>query len=133
MKKGAALLIVIMLIGIFLSVAVTLTKSGIINVMITSNIASSMIAEEASQTGLEVGLLYYKLHGVEAWPRGRYVLDQGGDTCQDYSLPGCPAVTNTTPYADIRIEVTGGNAVKITSTGHYSAIVRQHTLTEEIQ
>ena len=127
MKKSEALLIVVMLIAIFLSVAVTLTKSGIINVMITTNIASAMVAEEASQAGLEVGLLDYKINGAPGSTK---------PLCADLDNPSSPSCSSKSAkdhYADVSISKDDNNFITITSIGHFGAVVKKHSLTQVIE
>jgi Tfp pilus assembly protein PilX len=66
MKKAAALLIVLLIITALGTVALTVARSVISGVGFTSALSDAMVAEQASQAGLEYGLLLYK-NGTTSW------------------------------------------------------------------
>lgn len=124
MKKSAALLFVVLFIAIFGAVVVTSTRAGLLNGIFTNNTIDAMIAEEASQSGLEVGLLYYK-NGATS-KDFCFNLETANESCTKDAK---------TRYAEVTIapDDTNPSLVSITSTGHYGYVVKQHTLTQTVE
>jgi len=128
MKKAAALLIVVLFIAIFGAVMVTATRAGLLNGIFTNNTIDAMIAEEASQAGLEAGLLYFKNNSAQAV-----------DLCVNLELsevkenqPTCQ-FSALTRYAKVSVALVPNNPslISITSIGHYGYVVKKHTLTQK--
>lgn len=132
MKKGAALLIVILFIAIFGAVGVTITRTGLLNGIFTNNTIDVIIAEEASQAGLEAGLLYYKDYSSAT-----------ADLCVDLDEADLTKITKvescannmerTKRYAAVSIKPKPGETslVSITSVGHYGNVIKSHSITQE--
>jgi|GEM_PF-3561047 len=128
MKKGAALLIVVLFIAIFGAVMVTATRAGLLNGIFTNNTISAMIAEEASQAGLEIGLLHFKNNGIPA--AATILCLDLENTIAPVSAGPCGALSATKRYAQVTLEPTN-NLLKITSVGRYGHVVKKHTLTQQ--
>lgn len=123
-KKGAALLIVILLIAILLNVAIIVSRSGVFNSVFNSNIINAMVAEQASQAGLEYGLLRYK--NTPTWTTGCKQLNLDGP---NVNLGNCGNRSANTRYAEIMISGTEG-AKRIESIGYFNNIQKKHVLTQ---
>jgi len=131
MRKGAALLIVILFIAIFGAVMVTATRAGLLNGIFTNNSINAMIAEEASQAGLEAGLLYYKNSGTAAQT---LCVDLDSTNLSEIVKTGnCGLFGPSRPYAKVQIAPAGAglDLVSITSIGYYGAVTKKHSLTKE--
>lgn len=134
MKKGAALLMVVLFIAIFGAIVITITRSGLLNSIFANNIISAMRAEEASQSGLEVGLLHFKIFGNDtSWTHGGVT---SSTMCVDVSengepgYQGCSGKQPTDFWADVSFAPVSGDLIKITSTGHFGYIIKKHSLTQ---
>lgn len=127
MKKSSALLLVVLFIAIFGAVTVTATRAGLLNGIFTNNTIDAMIAEEASQAGLEVGLLDYKTSGSAK----TLCVDLETGVVTPITTGECDGAA-TTRYAKVEIAPADNNPslIKITSTGHYGYVVKQHVLTQ---
>lgn len=124
MKKGAALLIVILLIAILANVAIMVSRSGFLNNMFNANIVNAMVAEQASQAGLEYALLK----------------DKNGDSVDcllNLETGDCGGGSRSpnTRYAEIKIssDETAKKIKIIESTGYFNNIQKKHTLTQTFE
>jgi Tfp pilus assembly protein PilX len=131
MRKAAALLIVILFIAIFGAVGVTIARTGLLNGIFTNNAIDAMIAEEASQAGLEIGLLYFKTNTVPATEK-TFCVDL--ETASVVTPAGTCNHPVTSRFAYVTVgPVTGNpNFVTITSTGYYANTVKKHTLKQQV-
>lgn len=133
MKKAEALLIVILFIAIFGAVAVVVTRDGLLNGIFTNNTVDAMSAEEASQSGLEAGLLYYKNNPSVAGTSNTILcVNVDEASVAKNPIAGCSGMS-TTRYAEVTITPPSGVIfVTIQSVGHYGYVVKQHKLTYQV-
>lgn len=134
MKKGTALLIVLLFIAIFGGIATTMTRAGLLNGIFASKAVAAVIAEEASQAGLEVGLLDFKNNGVPL-PGSPREFCVNLDDAANLVKPGSCNLAPTIRWANVKIESTGSNNafVKITSTGRFGYVIKKHSLTQKFE
>ncbi len=72
-KKGAALLIVLVLIAVISALVAVTARSAIAGMLFTTNTVDNMTAEVASKAGIEIGLL--KLKNGQSFPSGDEIID----------------------------------------------------------
>ncbi|OGD56733.1 hypothetical protein A2V71_04290 [Candidatus Berkelbacteria bacterium RBG_13_40_8] len=109
-KTGSALLIILLVISISSALALTLARSLISNIGYTTNISDAMIAEEASQAGVEMALLRYK----------------NGDKSNFEKT-----ISSTSPESRVEVVITeSGGTVTIVSTGISGGVRKKHILTQ---
>lgn len=133
MKKAVALLIVILLIAIFGSVAVTMTRAGLLNSIFTTNAIDAMSAQEASQSGLEVGLLHYKIWGTSQNPEEKMCINLDIFDANPPRGQFCSGISAKIESADLSIKLLANNFIQITSTGHYGYTVKKHFLKQKVE
>ena len=131
MKKGAALLIVLLLIAIFGAIVITITRTGLLNSIFANNIISSMRAEEASQSGLEITLLHFKLFGQVEWPLDNDKSCFNVTTKRYCQLNNLPNANES--YEIHQIRKISGDMLELSSIGHFGYVVKKHSLTQMIE
>lgn len=108
-KKGSALLMILLIITILGAVALTLSRSIIAGVGFTTNISDSMAAEQASKAGLELGLLH---------------MDDGTTFPVSQTID-----TGHTTFTVNRTDQDDGS-ILIESTGQSGTVIKKHQITK---
>lgn len=138
MKKGAALLIVLLFIAIFGGVAVTMTRAGLLNGIFTNNAISAIVSEETSQSGLEVGLLHYRMYGLGQQMNQPMCVEINEIEATSFYDPlfdnkichGNLSAKNQ--YVDLTVsKISNSRLISITSVGHYGYVIKKHSLSQE--
>lgn len=132
-KKGAALLIGLLIITVAGTVALTMAKSVIAGTGTASRLSDSIIAEEASQAGLEYGLYQCKGTAVSTtlipitMPSPSFDLDT--DATHRHVVVSGQYLDVVVRAPDLLNPTTGyQRTCQIQSVGSYSKTYKKHTL-----